>query len=173
MDRYYPNCRVVVTCPFAFLSRPRTPARKPDPWVLGPRWDVATLAGFSPRQIDDFIEAWYRELESLGQLSDDRREYVKGLKAAVQRSDMRRMASEPLILTMMAIANTDEGRLPDGRTLLYEKLVKLLLWQWDDLEQARESLSGLLREKQMTENDLIRILAGLAFTTTRTVDGGG
>jgi len=114
----YPRSRVVVTC--------RALSYQDPAWQLE-GFPVFELAPFDDEKMDRFIEAWYSELARLGAMREYDRDVVWQLRMAVRRPDLRRLASNPLLLTVMALVHTHKGRLPDARPLLYEDAVDILL----------------------------------------------
>jgi formylglycine-generating enzyme required for sulfatase activity len=155
----YPKCRFVVTC--------RRLAYQDPAWQLEDFRNF-TLAPFSPEQIERFIKSWYQELERLGRVQAgevDRK--TEGLLKAVMRPALKELASNPLLLTVMAIVHTHEGELPEARALLYERAIEILLWKWDEgkgigapgLPGLRQLLAGVKR----AETDLKIRLSQLAY----------
>ena len=108
-------------------------------------WPVETLAPFTPGQIRHFVPAWYHELAACGQLSAERAETMSGdLLAAIETSArLREMAETPLLLTLMALLLYNKGELPRDRPQLYERILELLLGQWDKRKQG-QSLAEVL-----------------------------
>ena len=154
----YPDCRLIVTC--RTLSYDENPDLQLD--------DVPreTLAPFSEEQINRFIEAWHGELVRLGSLrAEAGKEAARRLQEAIHRPDLWRLASNPLLLTAMALVHTHKGRLPDARALLYEETVDILLWRWDEVKdgEGTSRLRSLLTQAQRTDVDLKRVLWELAF----------
>jgi predicted NACHT family NTPase len=96
-------CRVLVTC--------RTFSYQDPAWQLSD-FQSFTLAPFSAEQIDRFIAAWHGELVRLGTIKSGAIEGQAGVTAAVRRPDLWRLASNPLLLTVMALVHTHKGRLP-------------------------------------------------------------
>jgi hypothetical protein len=139
----------------------------------GPAWQLEgfnnfTLAPFKGEQIDQFITAWYGELARLGSIPPGSMEGLTGgLRGAVRRPDLWRLASNPLLLTVMALVHTHRGRLPQARALLYEESVDILLWLWEQVKVSGENdahrLQQLLEQAHRTDVDLKRALWRLAF----------
>lgn len=159
----YPQCRVVVTC--------RTLSYQDPAWQLAD-FASCTLAPFSEQQIDRFISAWYGELVRTGTIKP---EAVKAtslrLQEAVRRPDLWRLASNPLLLTTMALVHTHKGRLPDARAMLYEEAIDMLLWRWEQVKVSTDDavypLQSLLAEANRSDVDLKRVLWQLAFEAHR------
>lgn len=150
----YDQCRIIVTC--------RTLSYDDPAWQLGD-FQSWTLAPFSEEQIDRFIAAWYAELARLGSVQPGAAEGVtQQLRAAVREPDLRRLASNPLLLTVMALVHTHKGRLPEARALLYEETVDILLWRWEQVKVSGEEDTPLLRrllaQADRTDVDLKRAL---------------
>jgi formylglycine-generating enzyme required for sulfatase activity len=160
MERY-PLCRAIATC--------RTLSYRADGDAAALKgWETFELAPLNDSQIERFVTAWCSELGRLGALrAEEVAPETRALQRAVRRPDIRRLAPNPLLLTVMAVFHAYSGRLPDQRAQLYEDTINLLLWQW---EQARASTPGdepllrqLLREASKSDADLYRTLAALAF----------
>jgi len=168
--RTYGKVRIVVTC--------RTFSYQKVDWQL-PReqFPVFELAPFADEKIAQFIAAWHAELATLGAVrSEDVDTLVARLQEAVQRSDIARLAPNPLLLTVMALVHAYRGRLPEARALLYEECTDLLLWRWEGMkvgesESDKVGLRRLLGEAGLQDVDLKRALWGLAFDAHRG-DGG-
>ena len=160
----YPRCRYIVTC--------RTLSYQNPAWQLV-NFAPFTLAPFDADQIDRFITAWYTELARLGTIKLAGIEAVsQRLQEAVRRPDLWRLASNPMLLTAMALVHTHKGRLPQARALLYEETVDILLWRWEQFKneqiQDEPQLRALLVEAERTEVDLKRVLWRLAFEAHQT-----
>lgn len=109
-----------------------------------------------PVVLRDFVRA----------LADDA-EQAERLQEAVRRSDLWRLAPNPLLLTVMALVHTHKGRLPDARALLYEDTVDILLWRWEQIKTGGDDSSPRMRQLLLktgrTDVDLKRVLWQLAF----------
>jgi len=138
------DCRALVTC--------RTLSYSDEEWQL-PGWPVYQLAVFDREQIDGFITSWYDEVVRLGRKT---RADADDLAGCLRRTlderwdEFQPLAEVPLLMTLMAIVHTGEGKLPDSRVLLYDRCVKLLLWRWEELKRGRRGEQpaelGLLRD---------------------------
>ncbi|NIO69120.1 MAG: SUMF1/EgtB/PvdO family nonheme iron enzyme, partial [Anaerolineae bacterium] len=155
----YPRTRLAITC--------RTLSYQEPAWQLEglPAFE---LAPFNEKKIDRFIGAWYNELARFGVVkAEEAGGLTRRLQEAVRRSDLWRLAPNPLLLTVMALVHTHKGRLPDARALLYEDTVDVLLWRWEQIkaggEEAAPRLRRLLLEAGRTDVDLKRALWRLAF----------
>jgi formylglycine-generating enzyme required for sulfatase activity len=162
----YSQCRIIVTC--------RTFSYQDPAWQLSD-FQSFTLAPFNAEQIDRFIAAWHSELVRLGTIKPGAVDgATRQLQAAVRRPDLWRLASNPLLLTVMALVHTHKGRLPEARALLYEETVDILLWRWEQVKAGGEDEAPLLRQllaqADRTDVDLKRALWRLAFEAHR--EGG-
>ena len=92
---------------------------------------------------------------------------TRQLRGAVRRPDLWRLASSPLLLTVMALVHTHHGRLPGSRALLYEEAIDILLWRWEQIKVSggdqRPLLQQLLIEAGRADVDLKRVLRQLAY----------
>jgi hypothetical protein len=138
-----------------------------------PHWSLSDagfndyeLAPFDEEKTDGFIAAWYAEIGLKWQLATAKSSQLASkLKTAVRRPDLRRMASNPLLLTVMALVHTHRGELPEKRALLYKDAVDILLQHWDqrDSSDTAPLLKTLLDEARRDFNDLNGVLEKLAF----------
>jgi hypothetical protein len=157
------ECQFVVTC--------RTLSYQEKEWQLD-NFPSFQLAALDKEKIKTFIEAWYKELARVGTVQADR---AKGLSAklseAVGRSELRPLAPNPLLLTVMSLVHAHKGRLPDARALLYEDTIDILLWRWEELKADTGEDAPIVRQLLLdcgrSEVDLKRALASLAFDAHR------
>ena len=158
----YKDSRYLVTCRVLSYDDPQ--------WRLDAHdFPALTIAPFNETQINDFIHAWHTEVAS--KWNQPRYELDKlesKLRGEVaRREDLRRLAPNPLLLTVMALVHTSDGELPEARALLYERAVDILLWRWDQQkskahgEESRMVVK--LREVGRDRGDLLVRLAKLAF----------
>jgi predicted NACHT family NTPase len=154
----YPDNRFLITC--RVLSYQNPDLRLPE-------LPVFELAAFDEKKIDRFITAWYQELAGGVVRLQDADGMTRSLQQAVHRPDLWRLASNPLLLTVMALVHTHRGRPPDARALLYEETVDILLWRWEQVKVGGQDetlrLRQLLLEANRAEADLKRVLWQLAF----------
>ncbi len=155
----YDQSKMVATC--------RTLSYQ-DPQLQIEGFNQHELAPFDQAQINAFIAAWYAELARIGVVTSDAAKRLNArLQAAVQRPDLRRLAPNPLLLTVMALVHTHKGRLPDARAVLYEDTVDLLLRRWEEIkadgEEENLRLHKLLLEADRTDVDLKQAIWRLAY----------
>ena len=160
----YGQCRYLVTC--RVLSYQPPAKDKPD--LRLNELSSFEIAKFDDEKISRFVAAWYSELARLGTVkTEDREALTAKLGEAVQRSDLRRLSSNPLLLTVMALVHTHKGRLPDARALLYEETIEILLWRWEQIKLGGLNDAPRLRQYLMeagrTDLDLKRFLREIAY----------
>ncbi len=146
------RCRIVVTCrPYAYQK---------NDWQLE-GFRTQTLALFSPAQIAQFIEIWYRTLGPRENLTPTQvHEKTTSLQTAVQSPRLADLAQRPLLLTLMATLHV-AGQLPEDRADLYDKTVKLMLDIWQSDKGENLKTFGLDAEQ------VGRIMGKLAFEAHR------
>lgn len=164
----YPLARIIVTC------RVRSYASD-APWRLP--WPERTLEPFTlEEQVPQFVRGWYAELEATGWITQRAEALAEDLLEAIRtRKELQALAPSPLLLTMMSLVHGREERLPPGKALLYDRLVDLLLWEWDDIRQRESghagseglplllSRTGSDHRPPATDAEVRRALAGLVF----------
>ncbi|MBI5933752.1 MAG: SUMF1/EgtB/PvdO family nonheme iron enzyme [Chloroflexi bacterium] len=124
-----------------------------------------TLVDFDDAEIEDFVQRWTIAIEkqaqgntavARGDAEQDRREL---LDAVYQNSGVRRLASTPLLLTILALMKRQGVSLPERRVQLYDQYVTTLLSTWN---RAR-SLSGRSPSRDLDELQTVSVLAPLAL----------
>ncbi len=158
--RRYENAWLLVTCRVA--SYQQAEWRLPEE-----RFPKFELAPFDSDKIQHFVTAWYDEMAERWKEPRERtRELAAKLNEALHRSDLARLAPNPLLLTVMALVHTHDKVLPDHRAVLYERIVELLLWRWEGRKQDRgeePELLARLRQAGCSPVDLLRELRRIAF----------
>jgi formylglycine-generating enzyme required for sulfatase activity len=154
-----------------FLITCRTLSYRDPAWRV-PDAKPFELAPFDSGKIKAFIGHWYTELARRGAVEiGEAKASASRLQKAVRRPDLRNLAPNPLLLTVMALVHAHRGRLPEARALLYEEIIDLLLWRWEN--QRTKRLSKLLDEASLKEIDLKCALFRLAFEAHGATSGGG
>lgn len=174
--RYHPENRYLVTCRVLSYQPPDDPKQAPDLRLPVDIFPFFELAPFDEDKIKHFIGAWYTELARLGSVPSQDVETLAGkFETALKRPDLWRLASNPLLLTVMALIHTHKGRLPDARALLYEDTIDILLWRWEEVKAGGQSdaprLRQLLLAAERTETDLKKLLWQLAYEAHAQIDG--
>ncbi|MCP4549161.1 MAG: SUMF1/EgtB/PvdO family nonheme iron enzyme [bacterium] len=162
----FSKCRHLITCRLLSYR---------EGWKFPGTYQTHELAPFDAEKIRLFIHAWYREIGEKWHWSHEQTsQLVRKLEEAVKRPDVRLLAPNPLLLTVMALVNTHEGQLPATSTLLYERAVELLLWRWERVKTVgsveRPQLVALLEEASRDLIDLRTRLENLAFENLGPVD---
>lgn len=147
-----------------FLRTVRPNAWKGDP--VASKGEYA-LAGLTEAQVDHFINRWYAAADRHGwSLRADPGVLEADLQQASRRPELRELAANPLLLTLMAALHTVD-RLPDDRADLYREAVTLLLMRWDDKDErgAGASLRRLLDLPHFRIESLLPALEEVAYKT--------
>ncbi len=159
--------RVVMSCRIIGYHEVRPPE------VEGLR--ECTLLDFDDAEIADFIRRWTAiierhsfENESVAKY-EARRETEELLTALEQKPEIRRLAANPLLLTMLVILKRQGKKLPRHRVLLYEQYLTSLLDEW---LHAR-SLDGAVAQDLPDERKLRKVLEPLAYWMQTASPGKG
>jgi HEAT repeat protein len=141
-------------CPAVITSRP-----------AGYRWDFFnleafphyTLEPFDEKQVDTFIDHWYDSREVDKAAAKRRKE---DLRSAFKGNDrIRNLATNPLLLTIIALIHRYQAELPRRRFKLYESAVETLLTSWDSGKDIK--LYSVLQH--LKSDDLLYVLKKLAY----------
>ncbi len=149
----YPKAqRIVVTC------RIRSYAGR----AVLPGFAQHTLALFDEAKIRRFVESWYRAQAALGRVTEQAAaDKITDLQRAALSADLRELASNPMLLTTMAIIHQKEVTLPPERVRLYKLAVENLLLRWQRQKgiPVSDTLAAVLRD----DLKLRRIVEELAY----------
>ncbi|MDA0243210.1 MAG: SUMF1/EgtB/PvdO family nonheme iron enzyme [Chloroflexi bacterium] len=164
----YPACRYTVTC--------RILAYEDKSYQLG-GFAKYELAEFDDEQRQRFVQGWYAELVARERLERGKADILASrlAQSIAERADLRRLAGNPLLLTIMALVNTHKTALPEGRAQLYEEVVEMLLWRWEavKLEQNEGvTLRQLLQQVGRTDKELQQALAQVALLVHQQIGAG-
>lgn len=125
----YPAARVWVTSRVYGYTRDIALSKKDFLHVRAGRLDEA--------QIDDFVRRWYAIQEPHNEA--ERGRLTGSLRDAIRRTpSVGRLASNPLLLTLMAFIHQGLRKLPQDRGELYEKCVEMLLKTWQEAKRHED-----------------------------------
>lgn len=83
------------------------------------------VAPFDDKNIEEFIARWYATRE---EDPERQREGFESLRRALNQNDrVKRLATNPSLLTLMALVHRVTAQLPSGRVKLYDKIVEAYL----------------------------------------------
>jgi HEAT repeat protein len=148
---YYGN-RFVVT------SRPR--GYEAGRQYLAGRFNECTIQDLDEEQIISFVTSWYlavtldREGDTLT-ARDHAAKSAEDLREAIKSEQIRPLATNPLLLSILALIHQRGNRLPQRRVALYEECIEFLLGFWRQVQggEAARELAGIggltLAEKRL------------------------
>ncbi len=127
-----------------------------------PGFTQHTLAPFNEDKIKAFIIGWYRAQYNLGRLKQvEAEDRADDLQQAALGDDLRELASNPMLLTTMALIHQREVGLPRERVRLYSLAVQVLLTRWQ--KRKGFSVSSALADVLSDDLKLRTILERLAY----------
>jgi formylglycine-generating enzyme required for sulfatase activity len=157
----YPKARLVLTC------RTIPYQDKELQWTGVSAFE---LRPFGTEQIRGFVNAWFKAHEGCGMAPDQAKGKAGKLLLALldpHRLELRRLAGNPMLLTVMVLLQTNQRELPEHRAELYKEVIELLLRRWHETRSEdgvmTPGIPELLREKKADQNDLERVLWKLAW----------
>lgn len=157
----YPETRVIVTSREAGFSLVApTLARFCERWKLAP---------LSKKAIEALCGHWHKLM--VGDTPEGKSEASELSHKLLKTPALRRLAENPLLLTMLLVVKHGHGRLPPDRVSLYERAVEVLLDTWNikghealNVKEAVPQLAyvafELMRQGRQTatENELLGLL---------------
>ena len=101
-----------------------------------------TLAPFDDERIKRFVQAWYNAQKRWGRLdAGQAQERTADLTSAALAPDLRELATNPMMLTTMAIIHQKEIGLPRERVRLYNLAVDVLLRRWQKRKTGEQAMA--------------------------------
>ncbi|RJP50852.1 MAG: hypothetical protein C4583_09980 [Anaerolineaceae bacterium] len=96
-----------------------------------PNFQSHTIAPFTRKKIAQFARAWYNERHQLGRITlDESKKRADDLAGTAATPEMMKMASNPMMLTSIAIIHQKDIGLPRERVRLYSLFVDVLISRW-------------------------------------------
>lgn len=120
----------------------------------------ATLEPFGPAEVDRFVGQWTAALyaDRLGLAAD----HEELLRAAIrEHPEIRRIATNPVMLTCLCVIHWNEGRLPEGRARVYRAVFNWMLAARSE-QRARAGYTNVFAENAF---------ASIALAMMRTPEG--
>ena len=134
----YPDNRYIVT------SRP--PGYEGAALTNG--FDVLRVRDFTEAEVRQFARNWYLAVELAAQGADvptarrRARDAARDLVAAISANpNIRKLAVNPMLLTIVALVHRHRATLPKQRVALYSECVDVLLGHWDAAKDIAATLS--------------------------------
>jgi formylglycine-generating enzyme required for sulfatase activity len=133
-----------------------------------------TLVDFDTEEINLFVEKWTSAIERAAQgettvaQAEAEREKAELLDTVARNQGVRRLASNPLLLTILALMKRQGVSLPERRVELYDQYVRVLLKHWN---LARGLDRPPARDLDVVET--VRVLAPLALWMHESSPGVG
>lgn len=130
-----------------------------------------------PDEVESFVQRWFAAWlqETDSKLTFDaaanraRRDYVNGIMFSINQSEsVRRLAMNPLLLTILSIIYQIGKTLPNRRVELYEVVAKTMIENW---RYSQTGHTSRIHEK-MSANEVYFTLASLAYWLHENKPGG-
>lgn len=138
---------------------------------LGAGFKHFELQPFGKEEIDTFSRQWYKSIAvHTDQDFDHAEEQAESLNDSISRNpSVTRLASNPLLMTIVALIHYRGKKLPNKRIELYDISTETFLEHWVNLRmQLRLTESSQLKDK----NEIIEIMAPIAFEIHETKSNG-
>ena len=126
--------------------------------VLGQQFVRCDIQPFAAQERDAFLRNWVNQLFRIrDQVDPDGSAAAAELDAlseAIETSSIRLLATNPLLLTVIAIVHWNRKRLPEQRVDLYDECIDVLLGQRKQAEQQRTSRDTRFLNEEYVERRL-------------------
>ena len=136
---------------------------------LGSRFRELTITPMGNAQIKLFLERWCRAIEEaqrpeadVSSHQRDAEREARGILQAIEtKPGVSRFATNPLLLTILALIHRNGTQMPQRRVELYQLATKTLIEDW----QSGRNIAYGVKQKQLSlvEEEVTALLAPLAF----------
>jgi hypothetical protein len=148
--RAHPDNRYLITCRILSYTH--------DAWHI-PATHAETLASFDRDKVHHFVKAWYTASTAVGNIDHELAETrIHDLTGALDHPHLHDMASNPMLLTVMALVHNHTGALPRESARLYDECVKLLMFRW-----RPHNARALVDQLAVREDTIYRALWQVAY----------
>lgn len=145
----YPENRFALTCRTQILE------------VIPERFSSVEVADFSLKQVENFVRNWF---DSIGKSKIEAGQvWYRFCQVMEKNLALKELTLTPVLLSLMCLVLEDSGEIPENKTYLYKRGIRLLLEQWNDekfidtWEMGSEVYQGLSVDKK--ESLLVEIAA--------------
>ncbi len=118
--RYYHVERVIITCRVRSYSGP----------AVFNGFEAYSLAPFDGKKIEQFTRAWYNTQLALRKITGKEQAEKRAADLTSAGLALRELASNPMLLTSMAMIHQRDIGLPEQRVRLYSLVVDVLARRW-------------------------------------------
>ncbi|GAB4400747.1 MAG: hypothetical protein OHK0052_24290 [Anaerolineales bacterium] len=139
-----------------------------------PNLQTFTLRPFDKPKIKDFVRAWYNLQARLRDIPvAESAKRADDLARAATSSDLLPIASNPMMLTSMAIVHQEQVGLPKERVRLYKLVVDVLLRRWQKYKLGETGLTANSQLLAFLKDDrrLLAAVEHLAYAAHQTGQG--
>ncbi|MCX9013457.1 MAG: NACHT domain-containing protein [Candidatus Methanoperedens sp.] len=107
------------------------------------------IQDFSDEQINKFIKLWYNARETSNRERDEK---INSLILAIHSNKgVKRLASNPLMLTIIALVHRIEAELPNERVKLYDRCTEALITTWEKYKRTNIKNIGDTKKRRRLE----------------------
>ncbi len=113
------------------------------------------LEQFNEDEIKEFIGKWYKTREKIKTEAERKTEDL--IKTIEDRPQIKELAKNPLLLTIIGIIHRYEAQLPQDRLALYDKASEALLQTWDNIKEIIDQKFQLDDKRRFLEKLAIHL----------------
>jgi hypothetical protein len=127
------------------------------------------LPNFDSEQVADFLRKWQRAFEQFRHpqspdLAEAKKQAEEMIAEIESNPKVSELASNPLMLVIIALIRYEQARLPQQRVQLYNRALNTLMDTWNSW---RSQLAGVDLRQQLKIDELVIVWANIAEWTRR------
>jgi formylglycine-generating enzyme required for sulfatase activity len=138
--------------------------------IASPVFQHLRVDPFTPEQRDSFIRKWYAlqvgQVEPSAGSTAAPDSLIRTLESPQTHADVKHMAGNPLLLSLMALIHYTGGELPQKRGELYEQCVRTLVDQWERVKDPQKR-HPVLERLNLSADRAEVYLAAVAFAAQK------
>lgn len=133
------------------------------------RFTEVEMANFDDSQVEGFIGKWFSPRPNLRQLNKDMTIAEQCWEAleSPEHQATKKLACNPLLLTLLCTVYENEQNFPSNRTILYEKVLNIFLKKWSAEKHIRRNLPASQYLDILTVKKIFSEIAAKNFKADR------
>ena len=133
------------------------------------RFTEVEVADFDNSQIEAYISKWFSLTPNLPQFNEDMTTAEQCWEAleSPEHQATKKLACNPLLLTLLCTVYENEQNFPSNRTILYEKVLNIFLKKWSAEKHIRRNLPASQYLDILTVKKIFSEIAAKNFKADR------
>ncbi|NEO84050.1 MAG: NACHT domain-containing protein [Spirulina sp. SIO3F2] len=137
--KYSQNNRFILTCRTQIMKQ------------ISNSFMLVEMADFNQKQVGQFVQNWFTADGQSEAGVNEKLEMIQ--RIMTNQPDLREIAANPVILSLICVVLQDSGEIPKNRASLYKKAINWLLRRWNDQKEIEGWEVGTRAYRQLSIED--------------------